>query len=86
MATYLVLHEVDDVEHWLQSDKREEFFGPMGITVRTFHDPAGSNRVGLVAEIPDMDAFEAAMKTDAAADTMKHDGVRPETTLILNEG
>ncbi len=86
MATYLVLHEVDDVEHWLKSGKREEFFGPMGITVRTFHDPTGSNRVGLIAEIPDMDAFQAAMKTDAAADTMKHDGVRPETILILNEG
>jgi hypothetical protein len=86
MATYLVLHEVDDVEHWLKSGKREEFFGPMGITVRTFHDPTGSNRVGLIAEIPDMDAFQEAMKTDAAADTMKHDGVRPETILILNEG
>jgi len=86
MATYLVLHEVDDVEHWLRSGKRGEFFGPMGITVRTFHDPTGSNRVGLIAEIPDMDAFQAAMKTDAAADTMKHDGVRPETILILNEG
>ena len=86
MATYLVLHEVDDVEHWLKSGKREEFFGPMGITVRTFHDPTGSNRVGLIAEIPNMDAFQAAMKTDAAADTMKHDGVRPETILILNEG
>ena len=86
MATHLVLHEVDDVEHWLKSGKREEFFGPMGITVRTFHDPSGSNRVGLIAEIPDMDAFQAAMETDAAADTMKHDGVRPETIVILDEG
>ena len=86
MATYLVLHEVDDVEHWLKSGKREEFFGPKGITVRTFHDPSGSNRVGLIAEIPDMDAFQAAMETDAAADTMKHDGVRPETIVILEEG
>ena len=86
MATYLVLHEVDDVEHWLKSEKREEFFGPMGITVRTFRDSSGSNRVGLIAEIPDMDAFQAAMQTDAAADTMKHDGVRPETIVILDEG
>ena len=86
MATYLVMHEVDDVEHWLKSGKREEFFGPMGMTMRTFHDPSGSNRVGLIAEIPDMDAFQAAMQTDAAAETMKHDGVRPETIVILNEG
>ncbi len=86
MATYLVLHEVDDVDRWLQSGKREEFFGPMGITTRTFRDPNGSNRVGLIAEIPDMDAFQAAMQTDAAADTMKHDGVRPETIVVLDEG
>ena len=86
MATHLVLHEVEDVEHWLKSGKREEFFGPLGITTRTFHDPNGSNRVGLIAEIPDMDAFQAAMQTDAAADAMKHDGVRPETLLILDAG
>ncbi len=45
MATHVVSHEVDDVEHWLSSSKREEVFGPMGITMRTFRDPAGSNRV-----------------------------------------
>jgi hypothetical protein len=33
-----------------------------------------------------MDAFQAAMQTDAAADAMKHDVVRPETLLILDEG
>ena len=32
MATYLAFHEVDDVEHWLKSGKREEFFGPHGIS------------------------------------------------------
>jgi hypothetical protein len=86
MATYLVLHEVDDVEHWLGSGKREEIFGPMGVTVRTFRDPDGSNRTGLIAEIPDMEAFQAFMQSDAAAEAMKHDGVRPETLLILSEG
>ena len=35
MATHVIFHEVDDVEHWLSSPKREEVFGPMGITVRT---------------------------------------------------
>jgi hypothetical protein len=39
METLLVFHEVDDVDHWLGSPKREEFFGPLGITVRTFRDP-----------------------------------------------
>ena len=48
MPTLLVFHEVDDVDHWLASPKREEFFGPLGMTARTFRDPAGSNRVGLI--------------------------------------
>jgi hypothetical protein len=86
VATYLSFHEVDDVEHWLSSPKREEIFGPMGITTRTFHDPEGSKRVGLIVEIPDMAAFQEFMQTEAAADAMKHDGVHPETMLILSEG
>ena len=86
MATYLAFHEVDDVQHWLSSPKREEIFGPMGITVRTFSDPQGSNRVGLIVEIPDFDAFQEFMQTEAAADAMKHDGVHPDTLLVLSEG
>jgi hypothetical protein len=85
VATHVIFHEVDDVEHWLSSPKREEVFGPMGITVRTFRDPQGSNRVGLIVEIPDMAAFQSFMQTDQAADAMKHDGVRPETLLVLDE-
>ena len=72
MATHVIFHEVDDVEHWLSSPKREEVFGPMGITVRTFRDPQGSNRVGLIVEIPDMAAFQSFMQTGQAAEAMKH--------------
>ena len=86
MATYVITHEVDDVENWLSSPTREEVFGPMGVSVRTFRDPEGSNRTALIAEIPDMDAFQEFMKSDAAADAMKHDGVNPETLLVLSEG
>lgn len=86
MATHLAFHEVDDVDHWLSSSKREEVFAPLGITMRAFRDPAGSNRVGLIAEIPDMAAFQGFMQTEAAADAMKADGVRPETLVILSEG
>ena len=86
MATYLAFHEVDDVQHWLSSPRREEVFGPLGITARTFHDPEGSNRVGLLLEIPDMGAFQEMMETEAAADAMKHDGVHPDTLLVLSEG
>lgn len=85
METLMVFHEVDDVDHWLASPKRGEFFGPMGITVRTFRDPAGSNRVGLIAEVPDVASFQAALQTEEAAEAMRHDGVRPETIVLLGE-
>ena len=85
MATYLVTHEVDDVDHWLSMPTRDNFFTPMGITHRTFVDPQGSNRIGLIFEIPDFDAFQAALETPEAAEAMKADGVRPETLLVLKE-
>lgn len=85
MPTLLVFHEVDDVDHWLSSPKREEFFAPLGITVRTFRDPAGSNRVGLLAEVPDVATWEQALETEEAAEAMKHDGVRPESIQVLME-
>jgi hypothetical protein len=85
MPTIMIFHVVDDVEHWLSSPKREEFFGPLGITVRTFIDPAKTNRVGLIVEVPDMDTFQRMMESEAAADAMKFDGVRPETILTLVE-
>ncbi len=86
MATVLALHEVDDVDHWLNSPKREELMGPAGISVRTFRDPQGSNRVGLVLEVPDMGVLQELLQSEAAREAMKHDGVHPETLIILEEG
>lgn len=85
MITLMIFHEVDDVEHWISSPRREELFGPMGFTVRTFVDPAKSNRVGLIVEVPDMETFQRMMESEGAADAMKFDGVRPETILTLVE-
>jgi hypothetical protein len=86
METLMVVHEVDDVDHWLASPKREEFFGPLGISARTFRDPSGSNRVGLIVEVPDLETWEKALQSPEAAEAMKHDGVRPETIVGLVEG
>jgi hypothetical protein len=85
VTTLFVFHEVDDVEHWLGSPKREEVFGPMGITGRLFTDPAKTNRVGLVVEVPDMEAFQQLMQSDEAAEAMRFDGVRPDTLVFLEE-
>ncbi len=84
MTTVMIFHEVDDVAHWLGSPKRDEAFGPMGITLRTFVDPQGSNRVGLLAEVPDVDAMMAMIQSEAGAAAMKYDGVRPETIQVLH--
>jgi len=85
MPTLMLFHEVDDVGHWLASPKREEFFGPMGITARTFIDPENTDRVGLIVEVPDMDTFQRALESEEAAEAMRFDGVRPETIVILAE-
>ncbi|WP_306909855.1 hypothetical protein [Arthrobacter sp. B3I9] len=85
MATLLIFHEVDDVDHWLGSPRRQELFGPMGMTVRTFVDPGKTHRVGLIVEVPNLDAFQRMMESEAAADAMKFDGVRPDTILTLVE-
>jgi hypothetical protein len=84
MPLVMAYHEVDDVQHWLASPKREEVFGPLGVTgIRTFIDPQGSNRVGVLMDIPDMDAVMAMLQTETGADAMAHDGVHPDTLTIL---
>ena len=83
MTTLVITHEVEDVDHWRSSTRREDFFGPLGITARTFVDPDGSNRVGLIIECPSLEAFQDALQGDGAADAMKFDGVRPDTLQML---
>jgi hypothetical protein len=86
MPTVMTYHDVKDKDHWLASTKREEFFGPLGVTnIRTFVDPENPTRVGLVMDVADMDAVMAAMEAQPAADAMAHDGVLPETLVILVE-
>jgi hypothetical protein len=86
VPTVIAHHDVKDKDHWLASPKREEFFGPLGVTnIRTFVDPQNPTRVALLMDIPDMDAVMNAMQTPAAAEAMAHDGVLPETLVILVE-
>jgi len=86
MKTIVIVHEVDDVDRWLASPRRNEIFGPLGITTRTFVDPEQSNRVGLIVEVPSMAAFQEAIDSPRAAEGMKLDGVRVETVQVLTEG
>jgi hypothetical protein len=86
MPTVFAYHDVRDTEHWLASPKREEVFGPLGVTnIRTFVDPDRPTRVGVLMDVADMDAVMGAMETEEAAAAMAFDGVLPETLVMLVE-
>ena len=86
MATVIGYHDVKDQKHWLASPMRQKFFGPLGITgIRTFIDPTNPRRVAVMMEVPDMNKLQAAMQSPGAAEAMAHDGVVPESLVILVE-
>lgn len=86
MPTIFGYHDVNDRAHWLASPKREEFFGPLGVTnIRTFVDPENEARVGVLMDVADVDVLMAAMSEQGAADAMAHDGVVAESLVILVE-
>jgi hypothetical protein len=87
MPTIIGHHNITKgAKHWLTSPKRKELFGPLGVTnIRTFIDPQNPTRVAVLMDVPDIDAFKAAMQTKAAADAMASDGVVPESLVVLVE-
>jgi hypothetical protein len=86
MPTVIGHHDVTDTDHWLASPRRAEFFGPLGVTnIRTFVDPQNPKHVALLMDVADMDVVQAAMATPEAGAAMEHDGVLPETLVILVE-
>ena len=86
MPTVIGYHDVKDTDHWLKSPKREEVFGPLGVTnIRTFVSPENPTRVAVLMDVADMDALMAAMQTEPMAEAMAYDGVLPETLVILVE-
>ena len=86
MPTVIAHHDVKDKDHWLASPKREELFGPLGVTnIRTFVDPENPTRVAVLMDVADMDVVMGAMQNEAMAEAMASDGVLPETLVILVE-
>jgi hypothetical protein len=86
MPTIIGHHDVKDTDHWLASPRREEFFGPLGVTnIRTFVNPQNPTQVAVLMDVADIDALAAAMESPGAAEAMEHDGVLPETLVILVE-
>lgn len=86
MPTVIGYHDVKDKDHWLASPKREEVFGPLGVTnIRTFVDPQNPTRVAVLMDVADMDAVMGAMDSPEMAAAMEYDGVLPETLVLLVE-
>ncbi len=87
MPTIVGYHDITKgLDHWLRSPKRKALFGPLGVTnIRTFVDPHNPKRVALLMDVPDIDALNAVMRSPEAAEAMAHDGVVPETLVILVE-
>jgi hypothetical protein len=87
MPTIIGHHKITKgAKHWLTSPKRQELFGPLGVTnIRTFVDPQDPTRVAVMMDVPDLDAFAAAMQSNEAAEAMEFDGVVPESLVVLVE-
>jgi len=86
VPTVFTHHDVKDTDSWLASPRREEFFGPLGVTnIRTFVDPENPTRVGVLMDVADMDAVTAALDTEDAAAAMEGDGVIAESLVVLVE-
>jgi hypothetical protein len=87
MPTVIGHHNITkDTKHWLDSPKRKELFGSVGVTnIRTFVDPQNPKRVAILMDVPDMDALMKVMESKAAGDAMANDGVVPESLVILVE-
>lgn len=86
MPTVIAYHDVKDLDAWLASTVRDVAFATIGITgIRTFVDPTNPQRVGLLFDVPDMDALLAALPSPEFAAAEAKDGVVPETIVMLVE-
>ena len=86
MPTLIAHHDVKDKDHWLSSPKREEVFGPLGVTnIRTFVDPQNPTRVAILIDVADLDVLMAAMENPEMGEAMEFDGVVGESLVILVE-
>ena len=89
-ATFSVMHEVKDAEHWLAAwqgeGSRHEMFAEHGVdSVRVFQSPDNPNLTGLVVEVADMEAFQALLTSAEGAAAKEADGVIDKTMRVLAE-
>ena len=79
-TTIAITHDVKDGDHWLSAwqgeDSRKGDFAQHGVAnVRVFQDSENPNKVGLVVDVADMEAFHAFLSSDEGAVAKAEDGV-----------
>jgi hypothetical protein len=90
MATVIIFHETEDGDHWAKAwhhgeGGRHEMFAKIGVKARTFRDPNNPDSTGVIAEIPDMEAFEELLASEEGQKAMAEDGLKVETLRMLTE-
>ena len=90
MTTTMIFHEVREGAVWANAWKkgpgsRHEMFAKVGVKCRSFRDPDNPSSTGILAEIPDMEAFQKLLQSDEGKKAMQEDGLKVETMRVLVE-
>ena len=86
----MILHEVEDAEHWLAAwrgeDSRHDMFRANGAAhVHTFQSADNPNLTGLVIAVTDMEALDNMLSSDEGRAAAAEDGVVADSMTVLME-
>ena len=89
-AHLVILHEVDDAEHWLAAwrgeNSRHQLFEANGAAhVHTFQNADNPHLTGLLVSVTDMGALNAMLSSEEGLAAAAADGVRADTLKVLTE-
>ena len=86
----MIIHEVNDVDHWLaawqgENSRREMFKANGAAHVHTFTNPDNPHQTGLVISVSDMGALVTMLESEEGLAAAEADGVRRDTLRVLTE-
>lgn len=86
----MVLHEVEDGDHWLaawtgENSRHEQFKANGAAHVHTFRSADNPNLTGLVISVADMNAYNAFLASDEGTQAAVADGVDLDNMTVLLE-
>lgn len=81
---------MNDGAHWAKAwrkgpGSRHELFAQYGATARTFRDETNPNQTGIIAEVPNLEKFQAMLDTEEGKKAMAEDGLKIDSIKILSE-